>query len=575
MARSPLVSHASFCFSCSHICKWRWRKRIRAPASSEWVCGRTYLPAHSYRMKGEDAPSVQAVQSHVCTCWMRLLGGWTASALHSMAVLLVFQAKMLASEEAGLAAASLRDLRCVTDLALHTTKATAQVVLECHLWLTMTEMKEVDKAPLLDAPVSSGSLFGPAVEGFAERFTEAQKSSQAMQHFLPKRTSSSAASSRPKPAPTQQTAKPTAATPEHRPPEGWWERGRLCSAWRYPFPKYQGPWPKIALDPAPRGLLQGRYHPFAQSFPEYAGPYGNGFACTSFGYASHATHPVLAEAEGSIHGLASQTPPRNGDSGLSISPSPLEGPLLANARRDPRHGSQKEGCHDRRFQQGLGSAVWGQTDLQSLVWRGVGPAHQLHRNASSVSGLSILPARHSGTPCASTLRQQVRGVIHKSSGRPRLEATLHAGERPSSVSSEQPALMCDACAGQNEPRSRHVVEEQCLFRGMDAPPARGSENLGSLWQSTSRPLCLWRQLSLPNLFYKNHEYPGPRMAQPSVLYFPPSLSATADTQANQGTTAQADSKSPLFSPPILAGYGGLHSHWLAHHRHALVSFLIL
>ncbi len=181
----------------------------------------------------------------------------------------------------------------------------------------------------------------------------------------------------------------------------------------------------------------------------------------------------------------------------------LEGHLLAKARRDPRHGAQKEGCHDRCFQQGLGSAVWGQTDLRPMVRRGVGPAHQLPRNASSVSGLSILPAGHSGTPCANTLRQQIRGVIHKSPGLPRLEATLHAGERPSCVGSDQSALTeGDTCAGQNEPRSRHVVEEQCLFRGMDAPPTRGSENLGNLWQGSSRPLRLQIKLSLPNLFYK-------------------------------------------------------------------------
>ncbi len=43
-------------------------------------------------------------------------------------------------------------------------------MLERHLWLTVMEMKEADKVPFLDAPVSSGSLFGPAVEGFAERF---------------------------------------------------------------------------------------------------------------------------------------------------------------------------------------------------------------------------------------------------------------------------------------------------------------------------------------------------------------------------------------------------------------------
>ncbi len=127
-----------------------------------------------------------------------------------------------------------------------------------------------------------------------------------------------------------------------------------------------------------------------------------------------------------------------------------------------------------------------------------------------MSGLSILPAGHRGILCASTLRQQVRGVIHKSPGWPRLEVTLHAGKQPSCVCSEQSALTeGNACAGQNEPRSRHVVEEQCLFRGMDTPPARGSENVGHFWQSSSRPLRPRRQLSLPNLFYKEHGCPGP------------------------------------------------------------------
>ncbi len=130
-------------------------------------------------------------------------------------MLQVVQAKMLANEEAGLYSATFKDLRSATDLALRTTKATAQaiersmsslIVLERQLWLTMTEMKEADKFPFLDAPISSGFLFEPAVEGFAERFTEAQKSSQAMRHFLPKCSSSSSASSRPRPAPTQQIA---------------------------------------------------------------------------------------------------------------------------------------------------------------------------------------------------------------------------------------------------------------------------------------------------------------------------------------------------------------------------------
>ncbi len=92
---------------------------------------------------------------------------------------------------------------------------------------------------------------------------------------------------------------------------------------------------------APHGLLQRRDRPPAQGLPENAGPYGSGFASTSVGPASHAAHPVLAEAEGSICGLASRSPSHNGDSGLCISPDPLEGTPLAEAGCDLRHGAQK------------------------------------------------------------------------------------------------------------------------------------------------------------------------------------------------------------------------------------------
>ncbi len=59
------------------------------------------------------------------------------------------------------------------------------VVLESHLWLTLMDIKDADKVSFLDAPIFPRGLFGPAVNGFAERFTEAQKASQVMRHFLP------------------------------------------------------------------------------------------------------------------------------------------------------------------------------------------------------------------------------------------------------------------------------------------------------------------------------------------------------------------------------------------------------
>ncbi len=171
-----------------------------------------------------------------------------------MTVLQVFQAKILwpgPSDSQGAA----------TDLALCATKTTPQafrrsmaslVVLERHLWLMLTEIKDADKVPFLDAPISPNGLFGLAVEGFAERFTEAQKLSQAMRHFLPKRSSSTAAPSRPKPMPTQQPTKPAPAAPAAQPVKTQQTRGRSRLARRYPFPKRQGPRPKIALDPAPQ-----------------------------------------------------------------------------------------------------------------------------------------------------------------------------------------------------------------------------------------------------------------------------------------------------------------------------------
>ncbi len=95
---------------------------------------------------------------------------------------------------------------------------------------------------------------------------------------------------------------------------------------------------------------------------------------------------------------------------------------------------------------------------------------------------------------------------------------------------------------------RKVVTTEASNKGWGAL-CEGKPTFG-LWPS--RHLCLQRQLSLLNLFYKEHGCPGTRMAQPSALYFSLSLSATAGTQASQGTMAQADSKSPPPSGVIPA-----------------------
>ncbi len=121
--------------------------------------------------------------------------GQTASALHAMAILQVHQAKVLkqvhkGSNDPGL----MQELRTATDFALRATKFTARslgkamstmVVQERHLWLNLAEMKDVDKARFLDAPISQARLFGDTVEGFAQQFSAVQQQTEAIQHILP------------------------------------------------------------------------------------------------------------------------------------------------------------------------------------------------------------------------------------------------------------------------------------------------------------------------------------------------------------------------------------------------------
>ncbi len=80
------------------------------------------------------------------------------------------------------------------DFALRATKVTARslgkamstmVVQERHLWLNLVEMKDVDKARFLDAPISQAGLFGDTVEGFAQQFSAVQQQTEAIQHTCP------------------------------------------------------------------------------------------------------------------------------------------------------------------------------------------------------------------------------------------------------------------------------------------------------------------------------------------------------------------------------------------------------
>ncbi|XDV16130.1 hypothetical protein PO909_015969 [Leuciscus waleckii] len=172
-----------------------------------------------------------------------------------MATLQIFQADLLRKlDEEGPDAICVPDLRSATDLALRATKSAAQAigrtmasltVSERHLWLTLSEMAESERTAFLDAPLSATGLFGSSVKDFAERFAEVQKASQAMKHFLPKRSSSAAGRAKPSAQSSQPQPLSTASSSQRRQARS--ARPRSRSSGRCPAGR--GSRPRITVKP--------------------------------------------------------------------------------------------------------------------------------------------------------------------------------------------------------------------------------------------------------------------------------------------------------------------------------------
>ncbi len=140
------------------------------------------------------------------------VAGQVGACLHTMAVLLAYQADLLKELDEGeqISSSDVGELRRTADLALRATKETARaigrsmaamVAAERHLWLTLSDMKEKDRVVLMDAPLAPSGLFGDAVNSVVDRFQEASKQAAAFQRFLPRRSIALGAAGREQPRP--------------------------------------------------------------------------------------------------------------------------------------------------------------------------------------------------------------------------------------------------------------------------------------------------------------------------------------------------------------------------------------
>ncbi len=162
-------------------------------------------------MEGEGEPSIQAVQSHICTRWTRLLGSWTSgisAALYGCAPGLPGQDARQWGSRSGCSFTQRpeeRDRPGSTCHQSHRPSHRASDVQPDSIRAPPLAHDDGDErggqSSFLDAPVLSGSLFGPSVEGMLNTSRRLRSHLRRCKTSSLSAPSSSAASSRPRPAP--------------------------------------------------------------------------------------------------------------------------------------------------------------------------------------------------------------------------------------------------------------------------------------------------------------------------------------------------------------------------------------
>ncbi|XP_042572020.1 uncharacterized protein LOC122135816 [Cyprinus carpio] len=300
------------------------------------------------------------------------------------------------------------------------------------------------------------------------------------------------------------------------------------------------------------GLFQNRCFSTPKDIPEAAGSYGGGIAGAGARAASYAPPPILAEATCSTSCMASRTLEYQGESGLYFGPDPLEGHAMDGTGCSTWYGLQKESDLHRRVQQGLGRAVRRETRFRPMVERGEQASHQLPRDDCSSTSLPELPVRPKEPPRAGQIGQHDGGLLYKSPRWAVVDASLQTDVATAGMDPKQFGVPeSSASSGQAEQGRGYAVKKRSLLRRVETPPADGSEDMGGLWQSGNRPLCLKRQLSLPNIFFQDQGRVVPGLAQPSSLCFSSGPSDSPSNQAGQGPEMQGSACSPILGKSAL------------------------
>ncbi|XP_025756432.1 uncharacterized protein LOC112842962 [Oreochromis niloticus] len=227
-----------------------------APSHNHGVGGPATLPSKHCRFSASQLEKIYRAQAG------------TARAMSSVTMLQTYQAMCLAElgslvpDDSPLAPL-LNEVRVATDYILRASRCAAlslgrgmasTVVAQRHLWLTLSDVPDRDRAVYLDAPVSAAGLFGHSLEAIQARFDLRKKQTEALRDIIPRRQPKPAASShRPaaplptgkRPAPTAEVGAPPARAhpPARAPRQSAWSRDPPSGPRRDPTPRRKKPQP--------------------------------------------------------------------------------------------------------------------------------------------------------------------------------------------------------------------------------------------------------------------------------------------------------------------------------------------
>lgn len=160
-----------------------------APSHNHGVSGPTTLPSKPCRFSAAQLEKIYKAQAT------------TARALSSISMLQTYQAMSLAELGAQVPPGSpllplLNEVRITADYILRASRCAAlslgrglasTVVAQRHLWLTLSDVPDRDRAAYLDEPVMAAGLFGQSLDVIQAKFELRKKQAEALRCIIPRR----------------------------------------------------------------------------------------------------------------------------------------------------------------------------------------------------------------------------------------------------------------------------------------------------------------------------------------------------------------------------------------------------